>query len=153
MYESWYENVLIEKNIPTKPLTVKIQYYTLDLALRYKSVLVAKEALLYNKYLNIGVNCEFILHCLTLPLITGTKFISPASQFNDIPRPPKILWFPWPGGCMDILEGYGIWPLMERVLYLYWDHLLILAWTWWYYDPPFQGLCRVTHGDPLYPTI
>ena len=54
---------------------------------------------------------------------------------------------------MDILVGYDIRPRMDRLLCLYWEHLLIVAQVGHYYSAPFRGLRGFTQGYPLSPTI
>ena len=52
---------------------------------------------------------------------------------------------------MEILVGYGIGLRMERVIRLYWDHLLMVDQSGQYYGSPLQGLIGVTKGTPLPP--
>ena len=39
--------------------------------------------------------------------------------------------------CVEIFVGYDIRPRMARFLYIYWDHLLIVAQAGQYYGAPF----------------
>ena len=55
--------------------------------------------------------------------------------------------------CIDILVRYVIRPRKKRPPHLYWGNLQMVALTGQYYGAPFQGSHRVTHGDPLHPTI
>ena len=55
------KRLLIKNNIPNKRLTVIIQYYTGESDMGDEDVLVSNERLLYNKYIDIDVNCIFIL--------------------------------------------------------------------------------------------
>ena len=54
---------------------------------------------------------------------------------------------------MEILVGYNIGPQTERVIRIYWDHLLVGDQVGLYYGTPFQGSLGFTQGDPLSPTI
>ena len=54
---------------------------------------------------------------------------------------------------MEILVGYSIRPRIERVLRIYWDHLLMVDRSGRYYGDPFLRLCGVALGEPLSTTI
>ena len=54
---------------------------------------------------------------------------------------------------MEILLGYGIGLQTERLLHLYWGHLLMVTQVEQYYGAPLQLLCGVTQVYPLSVTI
>ena len=55
--------------------------------------------------------------------------------------------------CTEILVGYGVGPLMERIIRHYWYYLSMVARKRRYYGTPFKGHQWVTQGDPLPPTM
>ena len=55
--------------------------------------------------------------------------------------------------CMEIIVGYGVSPLTERILQHYWDHISMVDRVGHYYGTPFKGHRVFTMGDPLSPNI
>ena len=55
--------------------------------------------------------------------------------------------------CLDIFVEYDIGPRMVRILWFYWEHLLVVAWVGRYYGVQFKGCQGVTQGEPLSPKI
>ena len=55
--------------------------------------------------------------------------------------------------CLEILVAYGVGPQDLCRFQHCWDRLTMLLHAWGYFGTPFKGYCRVTQGDPLYPTI
>ena len=56
-------------------------------------------------------------------------------------------------GCLEILWGYGVILLTERILYYYWERLLMVTRAGHYYGTPFKGNRGVIQGDTISPTI
>ena len=54
---------------------------------------------------------------------------------------------------LEILVWYGIGTRTKRFLWLYWEHLLMVAWVGRYYGVQFKGRQGVTQGEPLSPKI
>ena len=55
--------------------------------------------------------------------------------------------------CLEILEGYGVWPRARELLQNYWYHLTMVAQAGGYYGTDFRGeigVSRVTRCPPPY---
>ena len=55
--------------------------------------------------------------------------------------------------CLEIMEGYGVVPVVFRLLQTYCRRMTMVARAGGYYGAAFQGTRGVTQGDPLSPTI
>ena len=55
--------------------------------------------------------------------------------------------------CLDIIAGYDMVNRSLRLLRRYWDCLVMVVRESGYHRETFKGYRRVTHGDPLPPTI
>ena len=54
---------------------------------------------------------------------------------------------------MVILVVYGVGPRTERILYQYWEHLLMVSQAGRYYIALSKGCQGFAQGDPISPTI
>ena len=57
------------------------------------------------------------------------------------------------GRYMEILRGYGLVPKLQRLLQRYWDGQKVYPKAGKLFGCPFNTERRVTHGDPVSPTI
>ena len=55
--------------------------------------------------------------------------------------------------CLDILAAYRVGPRTLRLLWTYWEQLIMVARVDGYFGHPFKGYQGGTKGNPLSPTI